>query len=76
MSQSDLRVHRNRITAQISRDKKIIETKFIREEIIQLKQQVREMQMYIEMMEICPDCSDVLRSIFNLAKKKVNKSME
>ena len=41
LDRKELQIQRNRITAQLSRDRKKIENDFLREEIIRLKMKVR-----------------------------------
>jgi hypothetical protein len=43
LSKKDLQVQRNRITAQLSRDRKILETEFMRKELLKMRKQVNEL---------------------------------
>lgn len=56
LNKKDLQVQRNRITAQLSRDRKILETEFMRKELLKLRRQVNDLHRDLHSGEFCSKC--------------------
>ena len=47
ITKKDLQIHRNRITAQLSRDRKKLEQDFLKMELVRARQKVRHLELMV-----------------------------
>eukprot|EP00347_Sterkiella_histriomuscorum_P015800 403355634 len=76
MDKKDLQINRNRITAQLSRDKKKVEIDYIKDKIINLENKIRLVQHLINKDSFCEDCSQLLVQQISLKPQKTRISEE
>eukprot|EP00347_Sterkiella_histriomuscorum_P024269 403331717 len=70
LNKKDLQIQRNRITAQLSRDRKKLENDYLRDELVKMKNKVRKIKQQIKSgQSYCEPCSQNLINEFNLPLK-------
>ncbi|CDW74187.1 UNKNOWN [Stylonychia lemnae] len=78
LNKKDLQIQRNRITAQLSRDRKKLENDYLKDELVHMKNIVQKLQLQIkENSNFCRNCSDQLIDHFDfpIKLKKSNQSI-